>query len=1170
MRHRASGELRYFHSSLNNARIFDAPFGVENESDFQNFVDAFDSEDFLTWAQAQRPNSEWVVLDVLNMTIFVNHIPDHPIGASSNLPDHVKHRQGLISVSTDDHLCFFHCLTLHKHPDILTQYHEQHIIRTKTLAKQYCQQWKEHKQLEDDTFEGVKMQDMEDLEQYFQVGINVYMLDTSPGNEHVAALERRANTNFEIMNLNLSETDQERHFSFIFDLSKYAKSYRCQSCGQRWKTVFSCLRHQSTCTRGPRHVYPSGCYEAPMPIFERLARVGVDVPNDMRYYPFWVTYDFEAYFEKADNGMEAKHRPLSFSVCSNVPGYTEPQCFVTDGDPDALIAKFLEILNKISDVAYGTLRCRYDSYVEDIQRKAKRERKREKKAKQNRGEEIDEDFEKMLTFTEKLAVALDDWLRQLIVLGFNSAKYDANLIKVPLMKLLQSKGVDIDPDEESDDDEGELDEDGDIALKSNRGKNPKRDGVHIIKKANAFVCISTPRLKLLDITQYLAPGVTYSKYLKAYEIPEEKGYFCYEYIDDLSKLEDTVLPPYEAFYSKLKECNVLDEEEGELAGRQRHAALEKIWQEKGMRTLRDFLIWYNNLDVVGFVKAVQKQAGFYADKRLDMFKDAISLPGLALKYSFQDIRAQFYHFGSGHTPLYHLVRDQIVGGPSIIFHRYHETGKTYIRQHLYGSDAKPTKTILGLDANALYLWAFGQPMPTGPFILRQGPDFTQTTSSKPYSAVALEWLRHMTETTGCYIAHAGNGPEIQIGTKKIPVDGFDAKTGTVYQFHGCFFHGHECQGEKEHPYHPGQMMSDIRQRTADMTQYIKDCGYEVIEQWECDWRRDQAKQKTPSSKLGSKPSQDKILQSIQDGTLFGLVHVDIRTPDHLKPRFAELPPIFKNTYVSRDDIGDFMKAYAEKTDTMKKPSRLLISSYHGAQILLATPLLKWYMDNGLEVTKVHRVIEYAPAACFAQVADSVSDARRQGDVSKDSAILAESMKLIGNSCYGKCAEDKSKHTKVYYTDSVGATRLANNRLFKKMNHMTDGLYEVECMKHKIVYDLPHHIAFFVYQYAKLKMLQLRYDLLDRFIDHSDYEMVEMDTDSCYMGLTTPDLESAVKPDMRARFYQEFDQWFPALACDRHKQDFIDTKLRGGEWVQADCCKKRTKYDKRTPGLFKRE
>ena len=48
-----------------------------------------------------------------------------------------------------------------------------------------------------------------------------------------------------------------------------------------------------------------------------------------------------------------------------------------------------------------------------------------------------------------------------------------------------------------------------------------------------------------------------------------------------------------------------------------------------------------------------------------------------------------------------------------------------------------------------------------------------------------------------------------------------------------------------------------------------------------------------------------------DEKLFGALEVDLHVLDDLKSKFAEMPPVFKNIEVSRDDIGDHMKAYAE-------------------------------------------------------------------------------------------------------------------------------------------------------------------------------------------------------------------------------------------------------------------
>ena len=41
--------------------------------------------------------------------------------------------------------------------------------------------------------------------------------------------------------------------------------------------------------------------------------------------------------------------PLSVSVCSNVPGYEELKCFVSEGDSDLPLEEFVQYLTMISN-----------------------------------------------------------------------------------------------------------------------------------------------------------------------------------------------------------------------------------------------------------------------------------------------------------------------------------------------------------------------------------------------------------------------------------------------------------------------------------------------------------------------------------------------------------------------------------------------------------------------------------------------------------------------------------------------------------------------------------------------------------------------------------------------------------------------------------------------------
>jgi hypothetical protein len=55
---------------------------------------------------------------------------------------------------------------------------------------------------------------------------------------------------------------------------------------------------------------------------------------------------------------------------------------------------------------------------------------------------------------------------------------------------------------------------------------------------------------------------------------------------------------------------------------------------------------------------------------------------------------------------------------------------------------------------------------------------------------------------------------------------------------------------------------------------------------------------------------------------------------------------------------------------------------------------------------------------------------------------------------------------------------------------------------------------FVYQYAKLRMLEFYYDFMDVFVDRSDFQYCSMDTDSAYMALSATSLEEVIKPEMQ--------------------------------------------------------
>ena len=75
-------------------------------------------------------------------------------------------------------------------------------------------------------------------------------------------------------------------------------------------------------------------------------------------------------------------------------------------------------------------------------------------------------------------------------------------------------------------------------------------------------------------------------------------------------------------------------------------------------------------------------------------------------------------------------------------------------------------------------------------------------------------------------------------------------------------------------------------------------------------------------------------------------------------------PIFKNAKIQEKDLSEHMKMYLQDTKTTYKPSRKLIGSLKGEEILLYTPLMRWYLQKGLIISKVYQAIKFTPKRCF--------------------------------------------------------------------------------------------------------------------------------------------------------------------------------------------------------------
>ena len=120
---------------------------------------------------------------------------------------------------------------------------------------------------------------------------------------------------------------------------------------------------------------------------------------------------------------------------------------------------------------------------------------------------------------------LERYCNVLTVFGFNSAKYDINLIKSYLLPILMNE----------------------------RNMEPT-----VTKKANQLVSFKFGDLQLLDFMNFLGGATSLDSFLEAYKTAETKGFFPYEWLDCPQKMNNSELSPYDASFSKLRNVNPLE------------------------------------------------------------------------------------------------------------------------------------------------------------------------------------------------------------------------------------------------------------------------------------------------------------------------------------------------------------------------------------------------------------------------------------------------------------------------------------------------------------------------------------------------------------------------------------------------------------------------------------
>ena len=136
-----------------------------------------------------------------------------------------------------------------------------------------------------------------------------------------------------------------------------------------------------------------------------------------------------------------------------------------------------------------------------------------------------------------------------------------------------------------------------------------------------------------------------------------------------------------------------------------------------------------------------KMLAFYHKKGIDMLKLRCPLPILEKICLHKSTSAKFYPFTETDKDFLQKIREDLVGGSSIVFTRKAVVDESFIR-----NSGNICKSIVGIDASQLYPDSICQPMPRGLYTrLEYDTESNMFQLNKTNLETLRTWLSHISK-----------------------------------------------------------------------------------------------------------------------------------------------------------------------------------------------------------------------------------------------------------------------------------------------------------------------------------------------------------------------------------------------------------------------------------------
>ncbi len=264
-------------------------------------------------------------------------------------------------------------------------------------------------------------------------------------------------------------------------------------------------------------------------------------------------------------------------------------------------------------------------------------------------------------------------------------------------------------------------------------------------------------------------------------------------------------------------------------------------------------------------------------------------------------------------------------------------------------------------------------------------------------------------------------------------------------------------------------------------------------------------QKLPEKNFrwSTKRFQEKdILQMTPDQKYGYIFEVDLEYPENLHKLHNDLPLAVEQMVVNDEMLSKYCNDIKEELDiNSDKVKKLVPNLNKKTKYICHYQNLKLYLQLGLKLTKVHRVLEFEQSNWLKPYIDFNSTKRSLSKSEFEKAFY----KLMNNAVFGKTMENVRNRIDFHIVNNErSAEKYTARPTYKYTKYFNENLVGIELKKTEVVLDKPIIVGMSVLDLSKTLMYQFHYKTIKQKYGNKA-KLLFTDTDSLCYHIETEDV-----------------------------------------------------------------